>query len=97
MIATIGYSTGFTYHGLTETTATDTPTFSSMCNPHRYTVTKVYYTPPSLKELMKLWARIRMKKQWYNPVNMQPRERVLIKPVRLRCVMTGINGWANQN
>jgi hypothetical protein len=51
----------------------------------------------SHKEKMKIWAKVRMKLNWYSPIKESIRKSILLKPIELRNVMIGINGWANQH
>jgi hypothetical protein len=44
---------------------------------------------------MKYWAEERAKSDW-DPFRKQRIPRLLIKPLQLRGVMIGNNGWANQ-
>jgi len=101
MIAT---STTYRTYG-DDTTWTDTS--ASYCTPSRYYSTGCYigytvtsnnysYKPLPLKELMKLWAKERMRVFWTNPIKEEPNKIVIIKPIPLRCVILNGHGWANQ-
>ena len=94
MIATTGFSQRVDIYNSTATDASFTFTNSSLCTPHRYHT--IERKRKSLKEWMKIWAYERMIKTRHNPVKDMVTKPVQIKPIPLRCVMIGKNGWANQ-
>jgi hypothetical protein len=86
------------YNGIRADDATWVDTSSCYCAPSRGTATDFYIitnrhipSQPSLsfKELMKLWAKYRMKVWWFNPCKVEPRKVIKIKPIPLR----GVRLW----